>query len=612
MQQSPKNNFLDSVKTILEILHLAWKAHPLFAFSLLCLEITIGLVPLGTAWLSKLLFDLLPQIFQNGLTAPSGQQLAFIVIAQAALTIFSQTGRQVSQFLNAELERHLTLTIQTTIYGKINSLQGLASFEKPEFYDLIQLAEQSAQMVPMQALSNMVAMIQGLMPLASFAVALLIFNPLLAGLVLVTAIPQALLQFSMGYKRFQILMGNTPKERRTSYYGHILSNIRFIKELRLFNLGDYFLESLRNTRKEIHKTQRDQQIKELRWQIALTAFSSFVSSVAFIIVIAQTVSQRLTLGDVTFYISAITSVQSGITSLIYSISTLNDLRLFFSRFTDLMALPASLEVKPNPRFAPALSNGIEFRNVSFRYNDNMPWVLRGLNLHIPAQECTALVGLNGEGKTTLVKLLMRFYDPSEGQILWDGIDLREFDLTSLRARLGAVFQDFTHYDLSVQENIGAGNIAERNNLPKIQNAAERAGIHEAIQGLPRGYQSVLSLWLAEPGESADLSGGEWQKIALARMFMRPADFLVLDEPTAALDADSEFEIYQRLVQLTEGTTSLLISHRLSAVRMAQHIAVLENGKISEYGPHQRLIAQGGTYARLYNMQAEQYHSTSPN
>jgi ATP-binding cassette subfamily B protein len=612
MRHQSKNNFLDGVKTIFEILHLAWKAHPFYALSLLGLEVTIGLVPLGTAWFSKLLFDLLPQIFQTGLTASSGQQLAFIVIAQATLTIFSQTGRQLSQFLNAELERHLVLSIQTTIYGKINSLQGLASFEKPEFYDLIQLAEQSAQMVPMQALSNIVSMIQGLMPLASFAIALLIFNPLLAGLVLVAAIPQALLQFSMGYKRFQILMGNTPKERRTSYYGHILSNIRFIKELRLFNLGDYFLESLRNTRKEIHQSQRDQQIKELRWQIALTAFSSFISSVAFIIVIAQTISQRLTLGDVTFYISAITSVQSGMTSLIYSISTLNDLRLFFSRFTDLMTLPPSLDVKPNAQLAPTLSSGIEFRNVSFRYNDNMPWVLHDLNLHIPAQECTALVGLNGEGKTTLVKLLMRFYDPSEGQILWDGIDLRELDLLSLRARLGAVFQDFTHYDLSVQENIGAGNIAERNNLPKIQDAAERAGVHQVIENLPRGYQSVLSLWLAEPGESADLSGGEWQKIALARMFMRPADFLVLDEPTSALDADAEYEIYQRLVQLTEGTTSLLISHRLSAVRMAQHIAVLENGQISEYGPHQMLISQGGTYARLYNMQAEKYHSTSPN
>lgn len=612
MPQPSNNSFLESLKTIFEILRLAWKAHPFYAFSLIGLEITIGLMPLGTAWLTKLLFDLLPQIFQTGLTPTNGQQLAFIFIGQSVLTIFSQTGRQLSQFLNAELERHLTLIIQTTIYGKINSLQGLASFEKSEFYDLIQLAEQSAQIGPLQALNNVITMIQGLIPLASFAVALLIFNPLLAGLVLVTAIPHALLQFKMGYKRFQILMGNTPKERRTSYYGHILSNVRFIKELRLFNLGDYFLESLRNIRKEIHQSQRDQQIKELRWQVALTAFSSLVGSMAFIIVIIQTISQRLSLGDVTFFMSAITSVQSGITSLIFSLSTLNDLRLFFSRFTELMTLPPSLVVKPNAQLAPALVSSIEFRNVSFRYNENLPWVLHKLNLNIPAQQCTALVGLNGEGKTTLVKLLMRFYDPTEGQILWDGIDLRELDLTSLRARLGAVFQDFNHYDLSVQENIGVGNIEERNNLPKIQNAAERAGIHQTIQSLPHGYQSVLSLWLAEPGESADLSGGEWQKVALARMFMRPADFLVLDEPTASLDADAEYEIYQHLVQLTQGTTSLLISHRLSAVRMAQHIAVLENGQISEYGPHQILIAQGGTYARLYNMQAEQYHGKSPN
>lgn len=612
MQHPYKNNFLEGVKTIFEILHLAWKAHPFYAFSLLGLEIMVGLMPLGTAWLTKLLFDLLPQIFQSGLTTTSGQQLALIFIGQAILTIFGQTGRQICQFLNNELERHLALSVQTTIYSKINSLQGLSSFENPELYDSIQLAEQSAQIGPLQALNNLIMLLQGLTPLVSFAITLIVFNPLLAGLVLVTAIPQLLLQFKMGYKRFQIIVENATKERRIGYYGHVLSNVRFIKELRLFNLGDYFLESLRNIRKEIHHTQRTQQIKELRWQIVLTVFSSFVSSLAFVIVVMQTISQRLTLGDVMFFMSAITSVQGGITSLVFSLSTLNDLRLFFSRFTNLMSLSPSLEVKPNARPVPTLSRGIEFRNVSFRYSENLPWVLHNLNLHIPAKECTALVGLNGEGKTTLVKLLMRFYDPSEGQILWDGIDLRELDLTSLRMRLGAVFQDFTHYDLSVQENIGVGNIEERNNLPKIQDAAERAGVHQAIQNLPRGYQSILSLWLSEPGESADLSGGEWQKVALARMFMRPAEFLMLDEPTAALDADAEFEIYQRLVQLTQGTTSLLISHRLSAVRMAQYIAVLENGQIAEYGPHQQLIAQGGTYARLYNMQAEQYHSKSPN
>jgi ATP-binding cassette subfamily B protein len=285
---------------------------------------------------------------------------------------------------------------------------------------------------------------------------------------------------------------------------------------------------------------------------------------------------------------------------------LSESALFFTSFTNLLALPETLSINKTTRSVPSLETAIEFRGVSFRYGDELPWVLQNICLIIPAKQCTALVGLNGEGKTTLVKLLMRFYDPIEGQITWDGVDIREFDVSSLRSHIGAIFQDFAHYDLTAHENIGFGNIQHIDDPERIALAAAQVGIDETIKALPQGYQTILSRWLADIGEGTELSGGEWQRVALARMFMRNADVLVLDEPSAALDAQAEHDIYQALVELVRGRTSLLISHRLNTVRMANQVAVIENGHIIESGSHDELFLQGGTYANLYNLQAERY------
>lgn len=233
-------------------------------------------------------------------------------------------------------------------------------------------------------------------------------------------------------------------------------------------------------------------------------------------------------------------------------------------------------------------------------------MLRHVNLFLPAGQCLALVGVNGVGKTTLTKLLARFYDPTEGKILWDGIDLRKFDPRELRQHMAAIFQDFAHYDLTIEQNIGLGNIAQIENSDVVQQAAKKAGIHERILAFPRGYQSFLGRWLAHPDAGIDLSGGEWQKIALARMFMRDAALLILDEPTASLDAQAEYDLYAHFRELMRGRTSLLITHRFSTVRMADQIAVLEHGRITEYGTHEELLSHQGTYASLYMRQAAAY------
>jgi ATP-binding cassette subfamily B protein len=320
----------------------------------------------------------------------------------------------------------------------------------------------------------------------------------------------------------------------------------------------------------------------------------------------QAFGGKLSIGDVVLYTSAVANVQTALVGLVGVLSNINESVLFYGRYTNLLALPQPLRTSSSVQAVPPLKSGIELRNVSFRYSDYQPWVLRNLDMFIPAGQCVALVGLNGAGKTTLVKLLTRMYDPTEGQILWDGIELSMFDPSDLREHIAAILQDFTRYHLTAKENIGLGEIKNSEDMASIHRSAMAAGIHSTIESLPAGYATILSKWLAEDGQGVDLSGGEWQKMALARMFLRQADMLILDEPTAALDAQAEYDIYGHFVDLMAGRTSLLISHRFSTVRMADVIVTLKNGRITEYGSHDKLMALGGTYAKLYNMQAEKY------
>ncbi|MCL4466692.1 MAG: ATP-binding cassette domain-containing protein, partial [Chloroflexi bacterium] len=279
---------------------------------------------------------------------------------------------------------------------------------------------------------------------------------------------------------------------------------------------------------------------------------------------------------------------------------------FHERFIQVMSLPGSTPDARVRHPVGKLDQGIEFRRVWFRYSDHHPWTLRGIDLLIPAGRCLALVGANGSGKSTLVKLLTRMYDPTVGEILWDGRDLREFDPIELRARMAAVFQDFARYDLTAHENIGVGDCERIGDPLRVCRAAMRSGIDDVIRNLPHGYQTVLSRWLAKGEVGVDLSGGEWQKIALARMLARDADLLIMDEPTAALDSQAEQEMYDHFISVIRGHTTVLISHRFSTVRMADIIAVIESGRVTEYGSHSQLASSQGVYARLYNLQASRY------
>ena len=585
---------------------LAWEAQPACFVSVVALQLLQGLLPLATAWLAKLFFDLLAQSLQGHASPSLTQQLVVLLALQALVTLCNLLPSPLARYVTAELTRRLTLRMKGTMYRKINSLQGLAYFEDPTFHDTIQMASTNAQFGPMQALNLCTTVLQSSMTLLAFLGVLIALSPWLTGVIALAVLPQCYVELKLSKQRYDVLLVNSPRERRAAYYGQVLSMVSFAKEMRLFDLGEYFLRKFLSTTEEIYRTQRQQQQRELRWQLALAVGAAAVSTAAFVFVVIQAFVGRLTLGDVALYTSAVGSVQSALIGLVYALSQASDSVLFFRQYTDLLSLEQSPEPGTLRSHVPSLTDGITLRDLSFRYSEGHPWTLRHVNLFLPARRCLALVGLNGAGKTTLVKLLTRLYDPTEGEILWDGIDVRAFDPQEVRRHMGAIFQDFSRYDLSVQENIGLGDAEHVENAGIVQQAASKAGIHERIASLPQGYQSILSRWLAPKDEGVDFSGGEWQKVALARMLMRDSEVLILDEPTAALDAEAEYALYQHFKELMQGHTCLLITHRFSTVRMADHIAVLENGQITEYGAHSELLARRGTYAKLYSMQAESY------
>jgi ATP-binding cassette subfamily B protein len=490
----------------------------------------------------------------------------------------------------------------------ICSIDRFSLFESPDFHDTLRLAAQSVRSGPAQILITFANLLKNVVSLIGFIGILVILSPFLAFVLLLTCLPQLFIQVKLGQQRFNLKRHSSPNERQLLYLSNILSNPSHIKEIFLFNLGDFFIGKFTKFACELNEAERKQQFHELRAHFLFAILSSIINSVALISAMVQAYLRQITLGDITLYITAFSNVHNSLSNLVTNSAILSENALFFSSYRKLLLLSSS-QVKDSVKaVVPELGHGIHIERVSFRYSEEHDWVLSDFDLFIPKGKCVALVGVNGAGKSTLVKLLTRLYDPSNGQITWDGIDIRDYDSVSLRQKIGVIFQDFVRYEQTAYENIAVGNIQERDNINLIHKAAMVTGAHQFVINFKHSYDTLLSRWLADEGEGVELSGGQWQKIALSRMFMRDADFLILDEPTSSLDTASEYELYQNFSKLVKGKTSLLVSHRFSTVRMADFIAVLENGKIAEYGTHQQLMLNGNTYAKLYAMQVEQYFS----
>lgn len=591
--------------TLGQMFRMIWDAHRRYCCALLALDLCKGLFPLATAWLSKLIFDLLAAMYRQD-PQDVWSRLLLLLGAQALLGILSQSAQSVHSFVNAELGRRLMLDVQLRIFRKTSSLTGLGPFEDPAFADNLQIASGNATSGALQVLSAWTSLVRNTVILASFIVTLVLFSPLLAAMVLAAAVPHLLVQLKLGRKRLYLAVDSSAPQRRAGYYGSMLYTPLYAKEVRLFGLSEFFLDLFGQTTRQVHQAQRELQVKTLKWECALNLLVNVVSAAAFVLVVARAFHQQLGLGDIVLYTSALSNTQLSLSGLAMAFSQISETVLFYGRYNQLMALAQPVAVPSDPRPVAELRRGIELRNVWFRYRDDLPWVLEGADLFIPAGQCCALVGLNGAGKTTLVKLLTRLYDPTDGHILWDGTDIRQMDPEQLRKQIGVVFQDFVRYDLSVRDNIGIGDIERRECMAAVESAARKAGIHDAAERLPMRYDTLLSRWFGDGAANAELSGGQWQKLAIARMFMRQAGFVILDEPTASLDAQAEFDLYQHFRELMKDRTCLLITHRFSTVRLADSVAVLEDGKVSTVGTHSDLLGRHGTYAQLYQMQASCY------
>ncbi len=596
--------FWEALRNTPQAFRLVWMASRVTALMGVALTLVAAFLPAAQAWVGKLIIDSILSAANQGMSPMEGLRfvgpylaLEFVLVLAGSLT------GQIRSLFDRIVQSQLTNHINGLIIRKAISLD-LQFFENPVFYDTLQNARRQADSSALSIVNSTLQMGQQVITIISLVVLLVSFSPWLAVIVFVSAIPSFLSQSQYAERAFRAVSRRAPEARLLNYLEMLLTGNDTVKEIKLFGLGEPLLKRYQTLFTKFY--EEDRAIAEKRTWAGLGwgLLSSLAYYGSYAWIVLRTVAGQITLGDMTMFLSIFRQSQSSIRSLLDSLNRLYESNLFLDNLLTYLELQPQLIAPLNGRPAPApIRQGIEFRNVSFRYPGSEVDVLRGINLHIRPGERIALVGLNGAGKTTLIKLLTRLYDPSEGQILLDGVDLREYDLPSLHQCFGVIFQDFVRYQFTVRENIGFGQVDALDDMDRIKDAAERGGASPIIAKMPKGYESMLGRrW--EKG--LELSGGQWQKIALARAFMRKAEVLVLDEPTSALDAEAEYEVFQRFGALIEDRIAVLISHRFSTVRMADRIVVLSEGKILEVGSHAELIELDGAYARLFNLQAEGY------
>ena len=583
---------------------LVWQAHPPSALAMLGCTLIGAFLPVGQAWVGKLIVDGVV----NGINAHSGAEAGLRTVlpylaAEFVLLVGQSANGQARTLAEHVLHAQINLSINTRIIRKAIELD-LSHFENADYYDKLENARREADYRSLQIVNGGFYLIQNSVTLLSYAALLVRFSPLLALILFVATIPAFIAQSRLAELNFRVLTWRAPESRKLSYLEYLLTDYNSVKEIKLFGLGEPLLGRYANLFwkfvSEDRALAQKRSLASLGWGMLATL--TYYGSYAWIV--WRAVGGVITLGDMTLYLGIFRNSQNLFESIFYGLSDLYENGLFMSNLFAFLELKPQMVIASQPLPVPdEIQRGVEFRHVSFKYDGHEEYALRDVNLCIHPCEKIALVGPNGAGKTTLIKLLTRLYDPTEGQVLLDGVDLREYDLNDLRQQIGVIFQDFVHYYLSAAENVGFGQIEAVEDRPRIIRSAEKSGAHSVITGLPQGYETTLGRWFSK---GRDLSGGEWQKIALGRAFMRDCQVLVLDEPTAALDAENEMRVFQQFRELTSDKMAVLISHRFSTVRMADRIFVIEQGHITEQGTHQELLAQGGTYARLFTLQAESY------
>jgi ATP-binding cassette subfamily B protein len=587
---------------------LVWKSSKPLTVALAAITLLVAAVPPAIAFAGKRIVDAVVAKSSHDTMRWVGVELGLVVL-QATLT-------RGLGLIRSVLGSRLGTDVNVAILERATALE-LRHFEDPEFYDKLSRARREASSRPMSLVTESFALVQNMLTLAGYAALLLQFSGWVVLALMLATVPATIAEMRYSKATFRLRNWRSPDSRRLIYLEYVLANDEHAKEVKLFGLGPMFLERYKELAERFHEEDSKLATRRSIVTTGLSLLATVAFYVSYGVMALLAAASKLTLGNMTMYVLAFRSGQSAFQSILSGIGSIYEHNLYMSNLfayldgTVAAEDEAKAKVPELPPAAPAVSDasekGIRLDNVSFRYPGQAKddkWVLRNVDLFIPRGQSVALVGQNGAGKTTLVKLVTRLYEPTEGRVLLDGKDLREWDRRELLARFGVVFQDFNQYQLKVRENVGVGSVEHLDEVPRIERAVAQGGADALVAGMGKGIETPLGRWFQD---GVELSGGQWQKVALARGFMREqADILVLDEPTAALDAEAEHAVFDRFRELSRGKTTLIISHRFPTVRMADRILVLENGVIKEDGTHAELLAAEKTYAHLYTMQAAGY------
>ena len=588
-----------ALRNTLPIFHMVWEASPKIVVANIAVRLVVALLPLAMLAVTKVIIDSIYRYTANHTPLPS--YFWWLVGAEFALACLSTILVRVTDYCDTVLADKYSKYVSVRIMEHASRLD-LTSYEDPTFQDKLERArvQGTDRVLMIQAAGRLV---QQVVTTASMAFSICLFSPWLLVALVVCVVPAFLGETHFAFLGYSLSFAQTPARREMEYLRVLGGSKESAKELKLFGLGPYLVDRFTTLAMRLHKQTAGLARKRLFVGSLLTLLGTLGYYGTYAFVIYETVTGVLTIGTLTFLAGAIAGASSNIQQVFSTFSTIADQALFVGDLLDFFAVKPAVLSKANALAVPRpIRQGFEFRNVSFAYPNGRK-VLHDVNFKLSPGERIALVGENGQGKTTIVKLLTRLYDPTEGQILLDGVDLREYDQEDLWREIGVIFQDFMRYDLTATENIAMGRIEERNNTFRIRAAAQKSLAEDVIRKLPKGYEQLLGCRF---DGGTDLSGGEWQKLALARAYLREAQVLVLDEPTASLDARSEHEVFERFAELTRGKMSMLISHRFSTVRMADRIFVLQDGRIAEEGPHDELMQSGGRYAEMFELQAASY------
>jgi ATP-binding cassette subfamily B protein len=590
---------LRALRNVPHLVRIVWESGPGVVSGGMTARIASALIPISMLSVSKRILDAIQAKF-HGAALPA--YFWWLVGAEFGLAALGAVLGRVIGFFDALLADRFTRHVSVRVLAHASRLD-LASYEDPVFYDKLERARVQA--------TDRIAMIQAIgllfqqaIAAATLSLSIFYFSPWLLLLLVVAVVPAFLGESHFAFIGYSLNIRQTPVRRQLDYLRLLGASKESAMELKLFGLSDFIIGEYAHHADELYEQSAALARRRLWAGAALSLLSTSGYYAAYAYVIYRTVIGDLSWGTLQFLAGAIAGASNNIQAIFSTFSGIADQSLFLTDLVEFFKVKPSVSSKPNALPAPRpIRDGFVFEHVSFNYPGSTRRVLDRFDFRIATGERIALIGENGQGKTTIVKLLTRLYDPTEGRILLDGADLRDYSIEDLNREIGVIFQDFVRYEMSARQNIAVGRIERAPQNGDIQHAAERSLADQVIRRLPRGYDQLLGRRF-EGG--TDLSGGEWQKVALARAYLRDAQLLILDEPTAALDARSEYEVFQRFAELTSGKMALLISHRFSTVRMADRIVVLENGRIVEGGSHPDLISLGGRYAHMFELQASSY------